>query len=68
MIRREKKKDKEVLRINKILKTLPNHYPSYVMKKKCPMCLQENYKESYFCTFCGATIHKVKIERISREV
>jgi len=68
MSRKEKKKDKEVERINRILKVLPTHYLSYVLKKKCPNCLQLNDKDSYFCMFCNFVIHKVKAERISRKV
>ena len=68
MTRKEKKKNKEVEKINKILRTFPDEYPSYVLKKKCPRCLQLNYKEYYFCAVCNFDIHKVKVERINRKV
>lgn len=68
MNRKDKRKDKQMKRINRIFRTLSKDYPSYILRKICPNCLTQNFKEFYFCKNCDFDIHKVNPIRIRGDV
>ena len=68
MKRKDKKRNKEIEKINRILRTFPGEYPSYVLRKKCPRCLTLNDKKNYNCVICDFDIFKVNVQKINRKV